>query len=197
MGAYQSAPALATTFVVGQIRKRQRAGKCAHQPGSHHSCQRLHNKPAAPLCTTSNQSVFKPLRDASSFNVGTIKVATADLQPRFTKLRPFQHHRYTSHFRGQQRNTPANTMAFLFRNKAKSNAELAKSTKDLTLKLSEEQKPNPKVRTSAAIQANHCQADNDLVARRRAGEKPAANEDDLAGHTRYGTAISHSIFSKC
>jgi calcium binding protein 39 len=36
-------------------------------------------------------------------------------------------------------------MAFLFRNRPKSHAELVKSTKDLTLKLSEEQKLNPKV----------------------------------------------------
>jgi calcium binding protein 39 len=36
-------------------------------------------------------------------------------------------------------------MAFLFRNKQKNNVELAKATKELTLRLSEEQKPNPKV----------------------------------------------------
>jgi calcium binding protein 39 len=43
-------------------------------------------------------------------------------------------------------------MAFLFRNKPKSNMELAKTTKDLTMRLSEEQKANPKVR----VQAHFC-----------------------------------------
>ena len=38
-------------------------------------------------------------------------------------------------------------MAFLFRNKPKSNAELTKSTKELLIRLMEEPKPNPKVRT--------------------------------------------------
>jgi calcium binding protein 39 len=36
-------------------------------------------------------------------------------------------------------------MAFLFRNKQKSHAELTRSTKDLTIRLSQEDKPNPKV----------------------------------------------------
>lgn len=40
-------------------------------------------------------------------------------------------------------------MAFLFRNKQKSHPELVKSTKEFTLRLSEESKPNPKVRTSS------------------------------------------------
>ncbi|KAH6643871.1 Mo25-like-domain-containing protein [Boeremia exigua] len=42
------------------------------------------------------------------------------------------------------RTGPTLTMAFLFRNKQKSNAELTRSTKDLTVRLSQEDKPNPK-----------------------------------------------------
>jgi calcium binding protein 39 len=38
-------------------------------------------------------------------------------------------------------------MAFLFRNKPKSNMELTKSTKELTIRLAGEQTPNPKVGT--------------------------------------------------
>lgn len=37
-------------------------------------------------------------------------------------------------------------MAFLFRNRPKSNPELVRTTKELMLKLSEEPKVNPKVR---------------------------------------------------
>jgi calcium binding protein 39 len=37
-------------------------------------------------------------------------------------------------------------MAFLFRKSAKPNIELVRSTKELTIRLSEETKPNPKVR---------------------------------------------------
>lgn len=37
-------------------------------------------------------------------------------------------------------------MAFLFRNKQKSNLELTRSIKELALRLSQEEKPNPKVR---------------------------------------------------
>jgi calcium binding protein 39 len=42
-------------------------------------------------------------------------------------------------------------MAFLFRNKQKTNAELTRSTKDLTVRLSQEDKPNPKVRVYPAV----------------------------------------------
>ncbi|KAF2795343.1 Mo25-domain-containing protein [Melanomma pulvis-pyrius CBS 109.77] len=45
---------------------------------------------------------------------------------------------------------PTRNMAFLFRNKQKNNVELAKSTKDLTLRLSEEPKPNPKLEEELA-----------------------------------------------
>ncbi|KZM25377.1 Hym1p [Ascochyta rabiei] len=41
-------------------------------------------------------------------------------------------------------------MAFLFRNKQKSNAELTRSTKDLTVRLSQEDKPNPKLEEELA-----------------------------------------------
>jgi len=37
-------------------------------------------------------------------------------------------------------------MAFLFRNKQKNNLELTRSIKELTLRLGQEDKPNPKVR---------------------------------------------------
>jgi calcium binding protein 39 len=37
-------------------------------------------------------------------------------------------------------------MAFLFRNKQKNNLELTRSVKELTLRLGQEDKPNPKVR---------------------------------------------------
>ena len=42
-------------------------------------------------------------------------------------------------------------MAFLFRNKQKSNAELTRSTKDLTVRLSQEDKPNPKARVYPVV----------------------------------------------
>jgi calcium binding protein 39 len=51
-------------------------------------------------------------------------------------------------------------MAFLFRNRPKSNAELVKSTKDLTLKLSEEPKVNPKVRGRHYISSLRRRADS-------------------------------------
>jgi hypothetical protein len=58
-------------------------------------------------------------------------------------------HRPTSvpHLRPPPLTTRANNMAFLFRNKAKSHPELVKSTKEFTLRLSEDPKPNPKVCT--------------------------------------------------
>jgi hypothetical protein len=37
-------------------------------------------------------------------------------------------------------------MAFLFRNKQKNNLELTRSIKELTLRLGQEDRPNPKVR---------------------------------------------------
>lgn len=43
-------------------------------------------------------------------------------------------------------------MAFLFRNKQKTNAELTRSTRDLTVRLSQEDKPNPKVRMCPAFE---------------------------------------------
>jgi len=52
-------------------------------------------------------------------------------------------------------------MAFLFRSKQKNNVELARSTKELTLKLGEEQKPSPKVRLSSYEQ--HATADMRLT----------------------------------
>lgn len=42
-------------------------------------------------------------------------------------------------------------MAFLFRNKQKTNAELTRSTRDLAVRLSQEDKPNPKVRVYPAV----------------------------------------------
>jgi calcium binding protein 39 len=50
-------------------------------------------------------------------------------------------------------------MAFLFRNRPKSNAELVKSTKDLTVKLSEEPKVTPKVRGRPHMSALQHRAD--------------------------------------
>jgi hypothetical protein len=74
-------------------------------------------------------------------------------------------------------------MAFLFRNKPKSNAELTKSTKELLIRLIEEPKPNPKVRT---ISSTTSRPTNALGAdRRRAGQESPANEDMFAGHARY------------
>jgi calcium binding protein 39 len=37
-------------------------------------------------------------------------------------------------------------MAFLFRNKQKSHVELAREAKELTVRLAQDEKPNPKVR---------------------------------------------------
>ncbi|KAF1357843.1 Mo25-domain-containing protein [Lizonia empirigonia] len=48
------------------------------------------------------------------------------------------------------RTGPPLNMAFLFRNKQKSNAELTRSTKDLTVRLSQEDKPNPKLEEELA-----------------------------------------------
>lgn len=42
-------------------------------------------------------------------------------------------------------------MAFLFRNKQKTNAELTRSTRELTVRLSQEDKPNPKVGVRRAV----------------------------------------------
>lgn len=47
-------------------------------------------------------------------------------------------------------------MAFLFRNKQKSNAELTRSTKDLTVRLGQEDKPNPKVKAQPALETRMC-----------------------------------------
>jgi calcium binding protein 39 len=48
-------------------------------------------------------------------------------------------------------------MAFLFRNKQKSNLELTRSTKDLAVRLSQEDRPNPKVRICPALRSlEHC-----------------------------------------
>ncbi|KAF2625044.1 Mo25-domain-containing protein [Macroventuria anomochaeta] len=48
------------------------------------------------------------------------------------------------------RTGPPLNMAFLFRNKQKSNAELTRSTKDLTVRLSQEDKPNAKLEEELA-----------------------------------------------
>jgi calcium binding protein 39 len=58
-------------------------------------------------------------------------------------------------------------MAFLFRNKQKSNAELTRSTKDLTVRLSQEDKPNPKVQACFVGEepnvADPCQLEEELA----------------------------------
>lgn len=51
-------------------------------------------------------------------------------------------------------------MAFLFRNRQRNNMELARSAKELTQRLAEEQKPNPKVGCPILVEAESMIANN-------------------------------------
>lgn len=111
--------------------------------------------PTTPLCTTTAQTPPNLFPLPTFFHVRSGKVTPAK-----TAASPKSPPADPSLFRGQQHSSIHNNiMAFLFRNKPKSNMELTKSTKELTIKLAGEQTPNPKVSAPYVPPTNYSQAD--------------------------------------
>lgn len=77
-------------------------------------------------------------------------------------------------------------MAFLFRNRPKNHVELVQSTKRLTLQLSEDSKPNPKVRSPHKTAKWYLpRYANASSGGGRVGTRPPADEASTPRHTRY------------